>query len=260
MITIAASSDFHGNLPEVTEPFDLMLLGGDLEPARNHNWAYQRKWYKEEFLPWVQELPFNNVWSKVIFIGGNHSIFLSQEGHSFRVKELEIDSGGRLVYLHNEWYNFDYLDEDEIKVLTIFGTPYCKIFGNWWNMLNDETLKEKYSEIPSNTDILLSHDCPYGACDMCYGWKDWGRTPMHIGNKVLAEAVLERNITLGIFGHLHTGNHSGELLGDTLCYNVSLLDESYTPIYPIKYIKWPDEVIEKSNYLKQDIQINQIKS
>lgn len=61
MITIAASSDFHGNLPEVTEPFDLMLLGGDLEPARNHNWAYQRQWYKEEFLPWVQELPFNNV-------------------------------------------------------------------------------------------------------------------------------------------------------------------------------------------------------
>lgn len=51
MITIAASSDFHGNLPEVTEPFDLMLLGGDLEPARNHNWGYQRKWYKEEFLP-----------------------------------------------------------------------------------------------------------------------------------------------------------------------------------------------------------------
>ena len=244
MITIAASSDFHGNLPEVTEPFDLMLLGGDLEPAHNHNWAYQRRWYKEEFLPWVQELPFKDVWSKVIFIAGNHSVYLAKEGHSFRVKELEIDSGGRLVYLHNEWYNFDYLDEDKIKVLTIFGTPYCKIFGNWWNMLNDDILKEKYSEIPNNTDILLSHDCPYGVCDMCFGWKDWGRTPEHIGNKVLRDAILDKSPKIALVGHLHSANHNWEQLGNTMVRQVSLLNESYIPTYPIFYFKWNEQVVQ----------------
>ena len=245
MITIAASSDFHGNLPEVTEPFDLMLLGGDLEPAQNHNWGYQRKWYKEEFLPWVQELPFKNVWSKVVFTSGNHSIFLSQEGHSFRVKELELESNGRLIYLHNESYNFDYLDENgEIKVITIFGTPYCKIFGNWWNMLNDDTLKEKYSEIPNNTDILLSHDCPYGACDMCYGWKAWGRTPMHIGNKILAEAVLDKSPKINLCAHLHSANHNWEQLGNTMVRQISLLNESYIPTYPIFYFKWNEQVVQ----------------
>lgn len=241
MIDIVASSDFHGNLPEITKPFDLMLLAGDLEPAKNHNWVYQRRWYKEEFLLWVQELPFKDVYSKVVFTSGNHSIFLSQEGHSFRVKELELESNGRLIYLHNELYNFDYLDEDGIKVLTIFGTPYCKIFGNWWNMLNDETLKEKYSEIPENLDILLSHDVPYGACDKCFGWLDWGRTPKHIGNKVLRDAVLEKKVKYCISGHLHTGNHEWEQLGDTQVRQVSYLNENYQPTFEPYYFKWNDQ-------------------
>ena len=42
MIDIVASSDFHGYLPKITKPFDLMLLAGDLEPARNHNYHYQK--------------------------------------------------------------------------------------------------------------------------------------------------------------------------------------------------------------------------
>ena len=246
MITIAASSDFHGNLPEVTKPFDLMLLAGDLEPAHDHTWSYQHQWYKEQFLPWIMELPFKDEWSKVIFIAGNHSCYLAQEGHSFRVKELERESNGRLQYLHHEWCFFDYLDEEtgEIKNIYIFGTPYCKIFGNWWNMLSDKALTEKYSEIPSNIDILVSHDCPYGTCDMCYGWEDFGRTPKHIGNKPLRDAILERDIKLGIFAHLHTANHVGELLGNTQCYQVSLLNERYEVAYPITYFKWKDGVVQ----------------
>ena len=246
MITVVASSDFHGNLPELTKPFDLMLRAGDLVPARNHNWGYQRQWYKEVFLPWVEQLPFKDVWSKVVFTSGNHSIFLSQEGHSFRVKELELESNGRLVYLHNESYNFDYLDENgEIKVITIFGTPYCKIFGNWWNMLNDDTLKEKYSEIPDNVDILLSHDVPYGLCDKCLGWLDWGRTPEHIGNKVLREAIESKNPRYNISGHLHTGNHNWEKADNgTLVRQVSYLDENYIPTYEPYYFKWNDQGVQ----------------
>ena len=247
MITIAASSDFHGNLPEVTEPFDLMLLAGDLEPARNHNHYYQKKWYQNEFVPWVLNLPFKNAWSKVIFISGNHSVYLAQEGEESPsvYSNIIAPCKGRAVYLHNQEHIFEYLDDDEgIKELKIFGTPYCKIFGNWWNMLNDETLKKKFSEIPNNTDILLSHDCPYGACDMCYGWKDWGRTPEHIGNKVLTKAILDKSPKIALVGHLHSSNHNWEQLGNTMVRQVSLLDESYIPTYPIFYFKWNGQVVQ----------------
>ena len=72
MIDIVASSDFHGWLPEITRPFDLMLLAGDLEPAHDHYYEYQREWYINTFVPWVLSLPFKNDQSKVVFIAGNH--------------------------------------------------------------------------------------------------------------------------------------------------------------------------------------------
>lgn len=246
MIDIAASSDFHGNLPEITKPFDLMLLAGDLEPAHDHTWSYQHQWYKEQFLPWVMKLPFKDEWSKVIFIAGNHSCYLSQEGHSFRVKELEIESNGRLQYLHHEWCFFDYLDEEsgEIKNIYIFGTPYCKIFGNWWNMLSPDGLYKKYSEIPENVDILLSHDAPLGTCDICYGLKEFGITPEHIGNRQLADAIIEKSPRICLVGHLHSANHNWEQLGQTQVRQVSYLNERYQPTYEPFYFKWKDGVVQ----------------
>lgn len=247
MIDIVASSDFHGYLPEITKPFDLMLLAGDLEPARNHFHYYQKEWYIEEFVPWVLNLPFKNPWSKVIFTSGNHSIYLSQEGDESPsvYSNIIAPCKGRTVYLHNQEYTFEYLDENEgIKEITIFGTPYCKIFGNWWNMLSDEKLKEKYSEIPDNCDILLSHDVPYGLCDKCLGWQDWGRTPEHIGNKVLREAIESKKPILNICGHLHTGDHHfQEADNGTLVRQVSYLNEQYIPTFKPFYFTWPIKLV-----------------
>ena len=116
----------------------------------------------------------------------------------------------------------------------------------WYHLLefNDETLKKKYLEIPNNTDILLSHDCPYGVCDMCYGWKEWGKTPEHIGNKPLQEAILDKSPKVALVGHLHSANHTWEQLGNTMVRQVSLLDESYIPTYPIFYFKWNGHIVQ----------------
>lgn len=235
MLDIVTSSDFHGHLPKITKPFDLMLLAGDLEPATNHNFYYQRDWYKMKFIPWVQNLPFKNVWSKVIFIAGNHSRFLAQEQHSDLVKELERKCNGRLKYLHNEYYETEHLDEDtgDIVTLKIFGTPYCKIFGNWWNMLSDETLKKKYSEIPSNIDILVSHDSPslFGLGEIKQ------RNPViDAGNRILSDVIEDIKPRYFFSGHIHSGEHTLQDNGFTKMANVSLLDEHYQIAYPILYL------------------------
>lgn len=246
MIDIVASSDFHGNLPKITKPFDLMLLAGDLEPTISHNFYYQQDWYKICFIPWIQSLPFKNAWSKVIFIAGNHSRFLAQERHSEIIKEFERKCNGRLKYLHNEFYNFECLDKEseDIINISIFGTPYCKIFGDWWNMLSPDGLYKKYSEIPENVDILLSHDAPLGTCDICYGLKEFGITPEHIGNRQLADAIIEKSPRICLVGHLHTGNHEWEQLGDTQVRQVSYLNERYQPTYEPFYFKWKDGVVQ----------------
>lgn len=242
MIDIVASSDFHGCLPEITKPFDLMLLAGDLEPTISHNFYYQQDWYKMIFIPWIQNLPFKNAWSKVIFVAGNHSRFLAQEQHSDIVKEFERKCNGRLKYLHNEYYESEHLDEDigDIVTLKIFGTPYCKIFGDWWNMLTPEGLQKAYSEIPENIDILLSHDAPLGTCDMCLEWRE----PEHIGNGLLTDAIIEKNVKVCLVGHLHSANHNWEQLENTLVRQVSYLNERYQPTYEPFYFKWKDGVVQ----------------
>lgn len=246
MLDIVTSSDFHGHLPKITKPFDLMLLAGDLEPTISHNFYYQQDWYKMKFIPWVQNLPFKNAWSKVIFVAGNHSRFLAQEQHSGTVKELERKCNGRLKYLHNEYYETEHLDEDasDIVTLKIFGTPYCKIFGDWWNMLTPDGLHKVYSEIPKNVDILLSHDAPLGTCDVCYGLKDFGITPEHIGNRQLADTIIEKSPRICLVGHLHSANHHWEPLAQTQVRQVSYLNERYQPTYEPYYFKWKDGVVQ----------------
>lgn len=74
MIKVIAFSDPHGQLPLITEPFDLMLIGGDICPAHDHfNW-YQREWLSTTFVEWVLGLPFKDKSSRVVFIGGNHKV------------------------------------------------------------------------------------------------------------------------------------------------------------------------------------------
>ena len=157
---ILATSDTHGYLPEITEPFDLLLICGDVCPAHDHYFSYQKQWFEETFVPWVKALPFRDEWSRVVMTWGNHD-FVGERLKEGDVTRLQGLADGRLVILKNKAYDFEYLDENEgIKTLKIFGTPYCKIFGSWAFMVSTEKLHEKYSQIPEGLDILISHDSP----------------------------------------------------------------------------------------------------
>ena len=73
---VIAFSDHHGILPEIKTAFDLMFICGDICPVDNHYRDWQREWMENHFTTWVNNLPFNDAWSKVIFIAGNHSMRL----------------------------------------------------------------------------------------------------------------------------------------------------------------------------------------
>lgn len=179
------------------------------------------------------------------------SCYLAQEGgespsiYQNIIKPCE----GRLVYLHNQEYTWKHVNWDEIfeekpvkaTHIKIFGTPYCSIFGNWWNMLSDDTLKGKYSEIPDNCDIILSHDAPYGLCDKCFGWYKLGKTPYSIGNQPLREAIENKKPKYCLCGHLHSANHDWEKSENgTLVRQISYLNEQYIPTYNPYYFTWQE--------------------
>ena len=238
MIKVIAFSDPHGNLPAIREPFDLLLISGDICPATNHNIYYQREWLSSVFVGWVRHLPFANKDSKVIFIAGNHDYYLYQEpnpnrgGYSSIYTDVLKPCGGRLVYLEDDEYIFEKETEDgQVESLKIYGTPWCKNFGRWAFMRDNEKLEQYYDNIPEGLDILLTHDAPdiQGCGKISMG--DWAGE--NAGNKVLAAAVKKKEPKLVLFGHIHSANHTLTKVykKNTHIRCVSMLDEYYTPFY-----------------------------
>jgi Icc-related predicted phosphoesterase len=136
-------------------------------------------------------------------------------------------------------YEFEYPVSDGLDSLTIFGTPYCSIFGNWAFMINDDALDKKFSQIPEGVDILVSHDSPnigkIGA--ILEGvWKN-----DTTGNKILAKHIERVHPKLFVSGHFHSGNHDVQKIGNTYAANVSYINEDYYPTYPILKISYNEE-------------------
>lgn len=77
------------------------------------------------------------------------------------------------------------------KIYKVFETLYCKIFGNWAFMCENKTLKEKFSEIPEELDILMNHDGVYGYADQSLQDIEW-ETDEHFGTVELRDVILEK--------------------------------------------------------------------
>ena len=233
MIDICCASDLHGIFPIIKKPFDLLLLAGDVvDLYRQIDADDTYYWYLRRFTTWLKSLPYKDLDSKVILIAGNHEIGWKNMNETTKTNLLDrinncIDN--RLIYLEDTCFEF--------KGLKIFGTPYCKIFGEWAYMINDESLRAHYDKCPENCDILLTHDAPYGVSDMCYDWEKFGYALEHIGNVPLRDMILKKKPKYCIHGHLHSSNHNEEILGSTKVYCVSLLNEDYKEVYEPLYLK-----------------------
>ena len=233
-LDILVISDTHGYLPKIETPFDLLLICGDISPAHDHYYGYQINWFQHEFADWINTLPFKNEWSKVVLIGGNHDFSLERISNE-ELRCFYITTNYRVIVLKNEEYNYEYLTDEGIKYLKIFGTPYCKIFGNWAFMISNEKLEEKYSFIPEDCDILISHDAPdinnLGMISMGH------YSGENAGNVPLANAIKEKKPKYAFCGHIHSGNHNLEKIDDTWMANVSYVNELYYPDHKILHIK-----------------------
>ena len=213
---ICAIGDMHGLQNNINiEPCNLLLICGDVIPLKmQRNIPQSLSWLKKKFVPWCQKQPCENI----ILVAGNHDFAF--ENNTPKIKE--IFRGSKVIYLENEVA--EYMTEDG-RILKIFGTPVCKVFGNWAFMKNQEACYDYYSRMPKDCDIVVSHDAPYGVSDICWG------NGIHIGNETLRSVVLEKNPKLLVHGHLHSSNHEIEMLENTKVVNVSVVDESYTISY-----------------------------
>ena len=224
---ICGISDIHGDLSPKIEPCDVLCICGDIVPLETQmNSKKSRRWLRELFIPWCDKQPCK----KVLVIGGNHDFFLYY--HPLQMKEM-IKDNEKIEYLNNEGYEFE--------GIKFFGTPLCKIYGNWALMLpyeeQDKILNEAFDEWGNEIDVLLSHDSPYGVSDIILDKNCPWATDDHIGNKSLEAFVIKTAPKLHLHGHLHSTNHDEELLGTTKVHCVSILGEQYTVQYEPQYFE-----------------------
>lgn len=221
---VCAISDLHGYLPDI-EPCDLLLICGDIMPLDiQTNMPESERWLEEVFIPWIESLPIDQA----ILIAGNHDFFMERSS----LKASMILNTRKLTYLRNE--STTYISNHG-EVITIFGTPYCKIFAEWAFMRDFEILKEKYSEIPENVDILISHDAPMiGKVGKI---KQGGWAGTEAGNPCLAEEILRKKPKWCFCGHIHSGEHNITEYDGIRLANVSLVNEHYEPTNKPIYVE-----------------------
>lgn len=220
IMKITAVSDLHGNLIDIEE-CTVLLICGDISPLNiQKDYIQMTKWFFNKFYNWINNLPCDYV----ILTPGNHDFWFEKfikDGTMWLWDKLSI-----LINDTAEIFN-------GIKYIKIFGTPYCKDFGNWPFMPGNDKLPELYDKIPEDIDILICHDSPLIGYVGNIMEKADETYPNGIpaGNQYLANAIFDKRPKYVLSGHIHSGDHTlKEYVGVKLA-NVSILDESYNIAY-----------------------------
>ena len=222
---ILASSDMHGYLEGISlEGIDIALFAGDIAPLKGHGpWHVydQVKWMRTTFKAWYEQWP--DV--EIVFVPGNHDFFpIAKErfGDVLRGKDLSLGLAPNVHMLVD--------NAVEVKGLKIYGTPWVPVISHSWAFeAENDILSNKFKKIPEGLDILLTHTPPrYNYVDVSL---EYGLSAERYGSTALATAVFIKKPKMHFCGHIHSGDHQMNVLGDTQVWNVSRVDESYNIAY-----------------------------
>lgn len=212
-------SDLHGYYPKL-KGGDLLIVAGDLT-ARDTHVEYLK------FLSWLHKQKYRHY----IFIAGNHDNLI-QKG------KVLTESLANTTYLCDSGTEFE--------GFKIWGTPWTKTFPNInphckaFTVDTEEEIAIKFSLIPEDTNILITHSPVHGTLDKVKRYNSKGYWDPkkdiyeHVGSVSLAKHMnWDSNLYLHVCGHVHEGY--GEVKGNNGIFNYhyvncSIMNEIYEPI------------------------------
>jgi Icc-related predicted phosphoesterase len=182
-----------------------------------------------QFLDWYAKQKYTHK----VLIAGNHDWAMESQSNLMadecrkRGIHLLDDSGVILK---------DMVEEYQIKV---WGSPVQPWFHDWaFNRarnLNEaqfrriKEIKPHWDMIPKDTEILITHGPPYEILDEVKNvMGDSYRLPQYAGCEELAKKILQTEVKLHVFGHIHEGRGI-KYSGPVTYVNASCLDRMYYP-------------------------------
>jgi Icc-related predicted phosphoesterase len=157
----------------------------------------------KEFLDWFSNTPFTHK----IFIAGNHD-FGFEKNHDIAPEYKEKG-------VH---YLFD--SSVEIEGIKFYGSPWQPEFYDWaFNLPRGEKLAEKWSKIPDDSDIVITHGPAYGMVDNTI-------SGMNVGCHDLFHRLMKVQPKIHVCGHIHWSYGQKSFNGIEFL-NASTLNERY---------------------------------
>lgn len=204
-LRIVCISDTHNQTPSIPAG-DVLIHAGDLTNQGSYPELSRQ-------IKWLQSLP--GFQAKIV-IAGNHDItldvaFYAENGHKFHnATKQDVSDCLRLMretpgitYLCHESIVLELSSGDEGKKVRVrvFGSPYSPASGTWaFGYESQDAARGLWSQIPVETDILVTHTPPRGHRDI-----PSSETDLRTGCEELRRALWRTRPMLHICGHMHEG-------------------------------------------------------
>jgi calcineurin-like phosphoesterase family protein len=184
-----------------------------------------------EFIHWFQNI---EGFDSKIFISGNHDHCFEQVNRPHHARDYdwlrhlmvpENLSQSNVYYLEDNFMTIEYPEFS--RPLKIYGSPWQPWFYDWaFNLPRmGQELHEKWNNIPTDTDILITHGPPNGFGDLVNNWR---QPNTNVGCELLRNKIEELNPILNVFGHIHEG-YGVYNNGKTTFVNASICTPDYRP-------------------------------
>jgi Icc-related predicted phosphoesterase len=188
---------------------DLKMPKGDMLLVAGDCLGYGTIEEAIEFNKWLGTLDYKHK----IIVPGNHDRCAQADPEGFK----KIITNGK-VLIH---------EPITIDGTRIFGMPWTPAFGYWAFMYPRGSFdgRKLMLDIPLDTQILITHGPAYGT--------DLGitRDGEDAGCPLLRERLgLMKDLRIHVHGHIHRG-YGYTQLDKINCYNVTVVNECYDPVY-----------------------------
>jgi Icc-related predicted phosphoesterase len=219
--TICAISDTHGKHRQLKlPPHDILIHAGD-------STFYGEPHELKDFAMWLNEQESSHI----VVTFGNHEVWAQNN----------LEEARTIMTKYCPAINLLINETVIIEGIKIFASPASPFYCDWaWNyarsdeeaaLRNIPHIRDIWTKIPTDTDILVTHGPPYRILD---------QLPMgdFVGDYNLMSAIIDIKPDLHFFGHIHTNGGMEEHYEGISFYNCSICDERYLPINPITVVEY----------------------